>query len=402
MPARPSQPLILIAGAGAGGLTTALALIERGFPVRVFEQTTELRELGAGVQIGPNGARVLIGLGLGPALERVVSVTAGREARIWNAGEIFRLYDLGADSLARFGAPYWTAHRRDLQMVLAEAVEHRRPGTIRLGARAEAVTQSDERVRLHLGAGETIEGAALIGADGVHSAIRQTLFGPGPAAFTGLMAWRGLVPAERLPQHLRRPVSTIWMGPGSHVVNYLVRRGELLNLVGVVERDDWRIESWTEPGTREECAADFPGWHEDVHTIIRNIKTPFRWALLGRPAMVRWAEGRVCLLGDACHPALPFMAQGANMAIEDGLVIARCLAAEPDDPAAAFRRFEAARMERTARVVRGSADNTKRFHNRAFADPEGVLAFMLSEMTPEKQRTRYDWAFEYDALAAPV
>ncbi|MBN9564101.1 MAG: FAD-dependent monooxygenase [Alphaproteobacteria bacterium] len=397
-----SRPRILIAGGGAGGLTAALALIERGYPVTIYEQASELRELGAGVQIGPNGARVLIELGLGAALDEVVCEAAGKEARIWNTGETFPLFDLGADCIARFGAPYWTAHRRDLQRVLAEAVERRRPGTIRLGARAVGVTQHQAGVRLRLADGEEVEGDALIGADGVHSAIREALFGRGPAEFTGLMAWRGLVPMDSLPPHLRRPVGTNWMGPGSHVVTYPVRRGELLNFVGVVERDDWRVESWTERGTREECAADFAGWHPDVHTIIRAVETPFKWALLGRPPMTQWAEGRVCLLGDACHPTLPFLAQGANMAIEDGLVIARCLDAEPGDPAAAFRRFERARMERTARVVRGSADNTKRFHNALLADPTAAADYIRREMAPEKLRTRYDWAYEYDARAASV
>jgi len=402
MPAPTGRPRVLIAGGGAGGLTTALALIERGYPVIVCEQASELRELGAGVQIGPNGARVLIELGLRAALERVVCEAAGKEARIWNTGETFPLFDLGRDCVARFGAPYWTAHRRDLQQVLADAVERRRPGTIRLGARAIGVKQQEGGVRLALADGEEIEGDALIGADGVHSTIRAALFGAGPAEFTGLMAWRGLVPMKSLPAHLRRPVGTNWMGPGGHVVTYPVRRGELLNFVGVVERDDWRVESWNEPGTTEECAGNFPGWHADVHTIIRAVETPFKWALLGRPPMTQWAEGRVGLLGDACHPTLPFLAQGANMAIEDGLVIARCLDAEPADPAAAFRRFERARMERTARVVRGSSDNTRRFHNRLLADPTSAVDYMRREMAPEKLRTRYDWAYEYDARAAPV
>ncbi len=393
---------ILIVGAGTGGLTAALALVASGFSVRVFEQAAELRELGAGVQIGPNGARVLIELGLRETLEAVVCEAAGKEARLWNTGEIFRLFDLGRDCVARFGAPYWTAHRRDIQLVLASALEARYPGAIRLGARAVGVDAGEDEVTLILADGARVRGGALIAADGVHSAIRQALFGAGPAEFTGLMAWRGLVPMDRLPAHLRRPVGTNWMGPGGHVVTYPVRRGELLNVVGVVERDDWRVESWTERGTTEEFAGDFAGWHDDVQTLIRGIETPFKWALLGRPPMTRWSDGCVCLLGDACHPTLPFLAQGANMAIEDGLVIARCLAAEESDPAAAFRRFERARMERTTRVVRGSSENTKRFHNASLADPLAAPAFMRREMAPEKLRTRYDWAYEYDAVTVPI
>lgn len=397
-----SRPRVIVAGAGTGGLTAALALLTRGYRVTVCEQAAALRELGAGVQIGPNGARVLIELGLRDALEAVVCEAAGKEVRLWNSGETFRLFDLGRDCIARFGAPYWTAHRRDLQLVLARALEARSPGALRLGARVTGVRQDDDRVEVALGGGDGLEADALIAADGVHSAVRQAVFGAGPASFTGLMAWRGLVPMDELPASMRRPVGTNWVGPGGHVVTYPVRRGELLNVVGVVERDDWRVESWTERGTTEECAADFPGWHADVHAMLRAIETPFKWALLGRPPMTRWAERRVCLLGDACHPTLPFLAQGANMAIEDGFVIARCLDAEPDDPAAAFRRFERARMERTARVVRGSSENTRRFHDAALADPAAAADYVRDEWAPEKLRTRYDWAYVYDARTVPI
>src|SRR6185437_8648657 len=157
-----------------------------------------------------------------------------------------------------------------------------------------------------------------------------------------------------------------------HVVTYPLRRGELLNFVGAVERDDWRVESWTEAGTRDECAHDLARWHDDIHTIIRNIDTPFKWALLGREPLAHFAHGRVCLLGDAAHPTLPFLAQGANMALEDAAIVARCLDAFPVTEA--LRRFEAARLERTAAIVRGSAENTKRFHNPGLADPSGATA----------------------------
>jgi salicylate hydroxylase len=193
-----------------------------------------------------------------------------------------------------------------------------------------------------------------------------------------------------------------WIGPHGHVVTYPLRRGELLNFVTAIERDDWLIESWTEPGTVEECRRDFAHWHPDILAIIDAIDVPYKWAMLGREPLQRWSVGRVSLLGDACHPTLPFLAQGANMAIEDGLIVARCLDAEPGDPAAAFRRFERARIERTGRVVRGSSDNTKRFHNPSLADAASAAEYIRREMAPEKLRTRYDWAYEYDARAAPV
>ncbi len=389
---------ILIAGAGLGGLTAALALIARGFDVAVFEQAAVPREAGAGVQLGPNGTRVLIDLGLGPLLERVVCPAAGKEIRLWSTGQCWKLLDLGEDAVARYGAPYWMIHRGDLHAVLLDAVREAAPDAIRLGATCMGFAQDDAGVTLRLASGEAVRGDALIGADGVHSTIRQTIFGLGRAAFTGIMAWRGLVPMALLPPHQRGLVGANWVGKGGHVVTYPLRRGEILNFVGVVERDDWRVESWTEQGTREECARDLAGWHADVQRIIAHIYTPFKWALLGREPLPHLNAGRVALLGDAAHPMLPFMAQGANMAIEDGLVLARCLEVY-GDPMAAFRAYDAARLARTSRAVSASLDNARRFHDPALADPAGAAAYVAREWQPEKVARRYDWAYEYRCRA---
>lgn len=369
--------------------------------MQVLEQAAALRELGAGVQLGPNGTRVLIGLGLGAALERVVCPAAGKEIRLWNTGENWNLFDLGESAVERYGAPYWMVHRGDLHTVLFQAVRAARPDAIRLGATCEGVTQDDLGVVLTLASGEQVRGTALVGADGVHSRIRQVLFGPGNARFTGLMAWRGLVPMQALPAHQRRPVGDNWVGKGGHVVTYPLRRGEILNFVGVVERDDWHAESWTDPGSHEECERDFAGWHADIHRIIAAIDQPFKWALLGREPLQTLVEGRVALLGDAAHPMLPFMAQGANMAIEDGLILARCLETY-QDARAALRAYDAARRDRTARAVSASLDNAARFHNPALADAAGAAAYVTREWQPEKVAARYDWAYEYDALTVPV
>ena len=392
---------ILIAGAGLGGLTAALALIARGFDVAVFEQASAPREVGAGVQLGPNGTRVLIGLGLGPALDRVVCPAAGKEIRLWNTGQCWTVFDFGESAMARYGAPYWMVHRGDLHAVLLDAVREAAPYAIRLGAACVGFEQDEAGVMLHLASGEQARGDALIGADGVHSRIRQAIFGPGRAAFTGIMAWRGLVPMALLPPHQRGPVGANWVGKGGHVVTYPLRRGEILNFVGVVERDDWRVESWTEQGTRAECARDLAGWHADVQRIIAHIDTPYKWALLGREPLPHLHAGRVALLGDAAHPMLPFMAQGANMAIEDGLVLARCLEAHPD-PATALRAYDGARRERTARAVSASLDNARRFHDPALAEPSGAAAYVAREWQPEKVARRYDWAYEYDAARVSV
>ena len=388
---------VLIVGAGIDGLTAALALRRRGFAVTVFEQAAELRELGAGLQLGPNGTRVLIDLGLGEAMERVVCSAAGKEIRLWNTGQSWKLFDLGEQAVERYGAPYWMVHRGDFQSVLLQAA----PDLVRCGAVCTGFMQDDRGVTLNLADGEQVRGDVLVGADGVHSRIRQQIFGARPARFTGLMAWRGLVPMQRLPDHQRRPVGANWVGRGGHVVTYPLRQGEMLNFVGVVERADWQIESWTERGTPDECARDLAGWHADVQRIIRNIETPYKWALLGRDPLSRLHEDRVALLGDAAHPMLPFLAQGANMAIEDGMVLARCLTAEAD-PVAALRRYDAARLARTTRAVLGSLDNAARFHNPALGEAAGAAAYVDREWQPQKVMQRYDWAYEYDAVTAPV
>jgi salicylate hydroxylase len=387
---------ILIAGAGLGGLTAALALIQRGHQVRLFEQANELREVGAGVQLGANGTRILIALGLEAAMQQVVCAATSKEIRLGTTGQCWPTFDLGESSVERFGAPYWMVHRGDFHKVLLDAVRAASPDAIAAGNGCIGFEQTEDNVTLHLADLQSVTGDLLIGADGVHSRVRQQMFGRGAAYFTGIMAWRGLVPMHRLPPHQRRLVGANWMGVGGHVVTYPLRRGEILNFVGVVERDDWRVESWNEPGTHEECLRDLANWHEDVKTIIRNIDTPYKWALLGREPLDHYAQGRACVMGDAAHPTLPFLAQGANMALEDAVVIARCLDL-CDTPREALRRYEDARLQRTAAIVRGSSDNTKRFHNPALGSPEGAAIYVEREFQPEKVKQRYDWLYEYDA-----
>jgi len=205
---------------------------------------------------------------------------------------------------------------------------------------------------------------------------------------------------DKLPAHMRRNVGVNWVGPGGHVINYFLRRGEIFNFVGIVERD-WRVESWTERGTREECAADFAGWNEDIHAVIRNIADPYKWALLGRTPLTRFSYGRATLVGDAAHPTLPMLAQGANMAIEDGMVLARCLSAH-QDAEIALARYEAARVERTAKLVRGANEMAKRFHNPALADASGAKAYVDAQWNEETVKQRYDWIFQYDATRVAV
>ncbi len=386
---------ILVSGAGIGGLTAALALLQRGFEVRVFEQATQLREVGAGLQLSPNALRALFNLGLEDAVRKVAFEPAGKEVRLWSTGQTWKLFDLGASAVETYGYPYAMIYRPDLHALLVDAVRALAPDAIVLGATCDSFVQDEESVVLQLVDGREVHGTALIGADGVHSRIRSRLFGTDKPIFSGCLAWRGVIPMEKLPASLQRPVGSNWVGPGAHVIHYPLRGGKLMNFVGIVERDDWQVESWTERGTHEECHRDFTGWHADIHTMIECLEVPFKWALMGRPPMTRWSVDRATLLGDAGHPTLPFLAQGAGMAIEDGYVLARCVAAHASNLSEAFVRYEQLRLERTAEIVRRSTENGRRFHNPELADAAGAAAYVDLEWSPSKVHERYDWLFRY-------
>ncbi len=393
---------ILIIGGGIGGLACALALIRRGIAVEVYEQADQLREVGAGVQMGANGTRVLHALGLKAALEATQVVASGKQARLWNTGQAWTTFDLGAASQQRYGAPHIFMHRGDLQAALADAIAREQPDAIRLGRRFASLVQDADGVSVTFADGATARGALAIGADGIRSAMRAGLFGPDRPEFTGVVAWRGLVPMAALPAHLRSNAATSWLGPGGHALHYPVRRGTLMNIVGFIERSDWQIESWTERGSHAELANDFRGWHADLHAILGRIEAPYKWALMIRPAMPRWSQGRVTLLGDACHPTLPFLGQGAVMAIEDAYVLAACLAKHANDHGAALARYEAGRRERTAAVVARSLQTRMKAVDRAFANAESAAGHIEREWKQERVTERYDWIYRYDATTAVV
>ena len=393
---------IVIVGGGIGGLTAGLALLRQGFDVDIYEQASELREVGAGVQMGPNGSRVLHALGLEDALQRVQFAPARREIRLWNTGETWNWFELGPVAVQRHGTPHLMLHRRDLHDLLADAVRREKADAIHIGWRCTGVTQTGDAVEVRFDGGRTVPGALAIGADGIHSKIRASLFRLDAPEFTGCIAWRGLVPFERLPASVSRSSGTNWLGPYGHVLHYPVRRGELLNFVGMVERDDWQVESWTIAGTTDELANDFRGWHADVQAIIENIDVPYKWGLCVRPPMPRWSEGRVTLLGDACHPTLPFLGQGAVMAIEDGYVLAACLKKYASDHATAFARYEAARKERTAAVVRKAAENRNSVFRHKLADNDTIAKSVAQEWQQERVRERMEWLYTYDATAVEV
>lgn len=392
----------MIIGAGLGGLSAALCLLKRGFDVEVCEQADSLGEVGAGVQIGPNASKVLEDLGLTEDLAKVAFKPVQKVVRIWNTAETFPAIDLSAEAVERYGAPYYTLHRADLYSTLLAGVRQEKPNAIRLGHRCRETWEQGQEVVARFENGETASAAALVGADGVHSKVRQNLFGADKATYTGMMSWRGVIPMERLPEHLAQPVATNWVGPHGHVVHYPLRRGELMNVNAVVERSDWEGESWTMRGTTEECLADFAGWHPEVHALLGSIDRPFKWALLRREELRSWTKGRITLLGDACHSMVPFLAQGASMAIEDGLVLARAIEKHWPDVRTALAAYEHARRERAYGVVRGSSENIRRFHNPLLADPKTAAEYVAGTWGGNKVGNQLDWIFTYDPRTALV
>ncbi|MFA5549949.1 MAG: FAD-dependent monooxygenase [Porticoccaceae bacterium] len=387
---------VLIAGGGIGGLAAAIALLRRGFDVEVYEQAGELREFGAGIQISPNGNRALHSLGVFETLQKLSCNADAKEIRLWNTGKTWKLFDLGDAALRKYGFPYLTVFRPDLLRVLGDEVKRLKPDAIHLGARGVGMSQTADGVTLELADGRRVHGDVLVGADGVHTKIRPALFGADETEFTGMVAWRTLIPMESLPERFRRSVAVNWVGPGGHLVHYPVQGGRIMNFVGTLEGNTWDGPPWSAPATAQACADAFAGWHEDIHTMLAQAPSVTRWALCGRPFLDTWTAGRATLLGDACHPTLPFLAQGAVHTIEDAVVLARCLEKYQDVPTA-LRRYDEVRRPRAHRMVLGAAENTARFHNPALNNVDDAEAFVSREWQSTAISDRYDWLFTYDA-----
>ena len=358
---------ILIAGGGVGGMTTALALAQRQIPVVLFEQAADFSDVGAGIQLSPNCSRVLRTLGLTKELDEQGFLPQHTQFRHWQSGKIISETSLGKSAEQTYGAPYYHFHRSDLLNLLLQAAKTQPLIQLKLNSRIESIEQIDDSVR-DLVNGETHTGSALIGADGIHSKVRESLFGAESPTFTGNVAWRALVPTSSLPANLIQPAATAWWGPGKHFVHYYVRGGTMVNCVCVVESKEWQDESWNINGHFPDLAAEFADWHPTINTLLANAnkKNLYKWGLFDRPPMVQWSIGRITLLGDACHPTLPFMAQGAAMAIEDAAVIAGCLN-QTQDPTSALLRYEKLRKKRTAMIQQLSRRNAKVFHLKGIA-----------------------------------
>jgi len=359
------KPRIAIVGAGLGGLAAALFLRQAGVDAVVYEQAGELREIGAGIVVPPNMVRALDKLGLAQRLpEFAVRLEAAWEFRRWQDGRVLFVQTMGEACERLYRAHCYVAHRADLSSLLQRALPREQ---LRLDQRCVGVSQDSERVMLTLErrAGERASATAdaVIGADGIHSAVQGAVTAAVDARFSGLCAFRCLVPADKAPTMALRPVQTLWVGPGRHFVHYPIRPNQLVNVVAIVPAGDWRLESWTADGDIADLSAAFAGWDERVLQLIHSASSTQRWALYDRNPLDRWSQGRVALLGDAAHAMLPFFAQGAAQAIEDAFVLAACLQhATSASVPQALQRYEAIRRPRASEVQRMSRGRELRNH----------------------------------------
>jgi salicylate hydroxylase len=399
-----SEIAVGVIGGGIGGLASALSLLQAGLDAHVYERAGKLSDVGAGIQVSPNASRVLHGLGLAGNLARVAVRPVALHQRRWDDGRTLLQTPLGDAVVDVFGFPHYQIHRADLLAMLARALPKDRVHLAhRLVALADRGDRGD-RVDMIFENGAKAAVDVLVGADGIHSTVRRLMFGEQRPRFTGCAAYRGLVPAERLAQLDLEVTTQIWMGPGRHFVHYYVRDQRLVNFVAVVEQDSWTRESWTDRGNVADALSAFAGWHAQVERILQSVDETFIWALFDRAPLPQWSSGRVTLLGDACHPMLPFMAQGAAQALEDGVALTRCLAQGTTRPIQeSLRLYETTRKPRASRVQTLSAANKTRFHL-----PDGAVQRERDEQMASG-RTDFsfkavDWIYGHDAsvLAAPT
>jgi salicylate hydroxylase/6-hydroxynicotinate 3-monooxygenase len=373
-----AKPLkVAIIGAGMGGLATAAALRRVGIEVMIYEQASQFVRLGAGIQVGCNAMKVLRGLGLEQRMRSQSFYPRSWNNRDWRTGEVKFDMIFGESAEQKFGAPYLLAHRGDLHAALASAVPDE---LVTLGHKLIGLDQTGEGIRLSFANGATAMADAVVGADGVHSIVRDILFGESPVYFTGRIAYRTTFPAALLGGQ-KIDDCTKWWGEDRHIVIYYVKpdRSEIYFVTSQPD-PEFQIESWSAKGDVKELRASFEGFERQVGQVLEACPDVHKWAIMDRDSLPQWADGNVTLLGDSCHPMTPYMAQGAAMAIEDAAVLSRCLdGVDRDGVADAFRRFEATRKERTTRVQDTSRKN-----------------IWL------KQKTDGDWVYGYDAWNVPL
>ena len=379
---------VLIAGAGIGGLTAAAALRRAGIDAHCYEQARVLREVGAGLALGPNAVRVLHRLGLADALRTVGVASLSWDFRDWQSGAILGRVPLGDVAPVRWGAPFYNVHRADLHDALRATLgdEH-----ITLGARCESVEQHGAEVTIRFDDGRHATGDVLIGADGVHSVVREYVAGQAQPTSWEQIAWRGLAPGAVGRESGLEMRQHVLVGPRTRFVTYYVSSGRLVNWIGYTPNNGWHEESWSARGDRGEALSHFADWHPQVRALIGGTEDVFKWALFDRPPLQSWTRGRVTLVGDAAHPMLPFMGQGAAQSIEDAYVLSRCLASRQEAPERAIEDYADRRRQRSAALQAASREAAG---NQRVSGPAEEAA--RNARLGERADSMYDWVWGYD------
>ncbi len=385
---------IAIVGGGIGGAALAVSLRQRGFNPHIFERAPAFGEIGAGVQMTPNAVKIIRALGLYDKMCKVTFAPKGSRGRHWRTGrENFTIpFD---DAFHKFyGAPYLQIHRADLLDLFVNELPQ---DSVSFGQNVTGCRQDPDGVSLDFADGASQRFDLVIGADGVRSVIREKIFGAQEPRWTGHMCYRALVPVEGPVPHVA-PYNSLWMGPNGHVVTYYIRGGRAVNIVAVMEAPQWVEEGWNVRASRDELVAAYADWHPDLQQLFSQVSDVYRWGLFDRDPMTSWHMGRVTLLGDAAHPMLPFLSQGAAMAIEDGYVFGAILEARSADLDAALAEYDRIRRPRASRVQLESRERGETYHlPSAFAQFRRDLGYRLrSLVAPKTTGMRADWVYEYD------
>jgi salicylate hydroxylase len=372
---------IAIVGGGIGGLTAACALRERGFEVDVYEKSAELKEVGAGLQLGPNAVKVLNALGFSKPLYEFSYDAKEFFSLNWDDGAIRAKEVLGAEQ--KFGAKYLMAHRADLYQLMVDRVSNSR---VNLGETCTECINTKDGAVARFASGREVEADVVIGADGIHSKVREILFGSDKPRYTGQIGWRGMIPIEEAPEFFGpdkvspRKDYLGFLGPRGHVIMYPIRAGKVLNFFAGYFVDQWAEESWTVPSSIEEMKETFAGWNEGLLDLMGRFDTVYKWGLYDRDPIAEWTRGRIALLGDAAHPMMPTLAQGAAICIEDAYAFARHLDAGRADPTAALKAYERERQPRASKVVLQARQQ-----------------YLNNKMNPSPPPISREWIFVHDA-----
>jgi salicylate hydroxylase len=385
-----------VVGGGIGGLALACLLAAQRVDVTVYEQADEIRPVGAGILLTPNGVKLLRRITGGKPLDRsAVPLEVGWEFRRWQDSRVLFSQELGDECVRRYGEHTYGVHRADLLSLL---LDHLPEGCLTLGAKVVRASTADDVATVRFVDGSSDTADLVVGADGIHSVVQPSVVDAPGARFSGFCVYRCLIPTDRAPEFARRPTQTLWLGPDRHVVHYPISGGELINMVAVTPAGEWRTESWSAAGNLADLASEFSGWEQQLGALIEPATIMVRSALFDRDPLPRWTRGRLALLGDAAHPMLPFFAQGSAQALEDSVVLARCLTEYDVDVTEALAQYQTVRLARASRVQNHSRERADSNHL-----PDGPAQRARdAELAAGNPLDINGWLYSYDANKVPL